>query len=159
MNSANGSHHGETWTSSWLTKGKVERKVEVWVGGGPGPVGDWSGIWGTSLGGFADVRVSSRASRGWVSHAPYLVSLLRIYLSYHQCQQGYVSHNCLMVSSPVSPRHFIRQIKAPLLLLKGFLKPCECWIFCREKKKVSADKDKGFDSRWNLNKLSMFMPD
>lgn len=26
-------------------------------------------------------------------------------------------------------------------------------------KKVNADKDKGFDSRWNLNKLSMFMPD
>lgn len=51
MNGASASHCGGNLDPILIDQGgRVEKKVEVLVGGGPGPVGDRSGIWGTSLG-------------------------------------------------------------------------------------------------------------
>lgn len=142
---AGGGHCGETWTPSWLTQWKETKKTKR---GGESVGGqEWNFRDSISLIRGCQGEQQGFQRVGWVSRGPSLVCSPPTYLRYHQCQRGYVSNNRLMVSSPVSPRHFIRQIKSFLLLLRGFFFPMDVDSVGPFGQNVRAAKEDGYSIR------------
>lgn len=118
--SSGGGRCGETWTWSWLTKekGTIMKMSEAGLDAAP----KWNFM--ESIYFVQRWRKGGKQGFqrvGWVSLYLSLVSSLLTYLPGHQFQLDCMSLKCLTVSSPMSPRHFIRQIKTFLPLLRCVL--------------------------------------